>query len=153
MKSNNLFGLKQSPTTPWIGSKGELPNGTVVFATEALSARAYFLNAENQLRKTAKTLYRFIADYAPAGDPIGSVPGNPPNDPPEYASYIAQNVYFHASILSEPLPLPSDCPDLWFSIACWASRYETGKPPHWGAIAVGLFDFLSIHAPTDAPKD
>lgn len=144
MKTYNLFGIKQPPNTRWDGSTGANEQGTAIFLLPAMSARAYFLNAENILRKTPMALDAFLATYAPTSDSIGSIPGNPPNDPDEYANFIGSRLLPLDLDTVNYLPLPTTRPDLWFAIAAWASQYETGKPPVWSQILLGLAAFLSL---------
>jgi hypothetical protein len=155
MTTNNLFGIKNPLPKRWLGSENENPQGTALFISPEYSARAYFINAEHQLLATPKNLLQFISDYAPADDSIGSLPGNPPNDPAEYAHYVLLHSHIPASWLtatvalgglpvSYTLPLPSEDPAMWLSIALAASYYETGKPPSATVIVLGLYDFLTI---------
>lgn len=95
----NALNIKQPGLWPWSdqdkwwnGSTGVvLPQGDATFCDPLYCFRAATrLFAQYQNRDHCSTIHDFIGRWAPSDDPIGSIPGNPPNDPESYAGFVAR---------------------------------------------------------------
>lgn len=93
LKHNNYLNLKQGPT-PWLDARGKDSGrdakGHAIFKDPVhgiragiLQLRAYFF------RHDRRTVAEILERWAPASDPIGSLPGAPPNSPREYSNFVA----------------------------------------------------------------
>src|SRR5262245_10750526 len=96
IKNNNYVNVKNG-ADPWMDADGKRsrtdPKGHAIFADPAygvraglLVLRAYFM--KHQLR----TILAILSRWAPASDTIGSQPGNPHNNPSEYALFVSNRM-------------------------------------------------------------
>lgn len=98
-KNNNYLNLKQPGPDRWRDADGKDSGidskGHAVFKDPAWGVRAgiiqlrsYFFNKEHPRRTVAGILAR----WAPANDTIGSLPGGPPNSPPQYTAFVSKRM-------------------------------------------------------------
>lgn len=93
LKSKNPLNVKQTrPHDPWRGTIGVDSRGHVQFDDEIFGIRAAVRTLAAKYNKGKVTIAAIIADWAPASDTIGSIPGNPQNDPGEYAAFVAERM-------------------------------------------------------------
>jgi hypothetical protein len=89
-KNRNPLNIKNDPKHPWKGSIGTDSRGHAVFEREADGLRAAVRSLAAKYAAGKKTLLAIISSWAPASDTIGSIKGNAPNSPREYATFCAR---------------------------------------------------------------
>lgn len=132
--ANNPLNVKQG-ATPWKGSTGANGVGTAIFPDPVLGVRAAMRTLHSKWLRGKINLAEIIADWAPADDTQGSLPGHPPNDPARYAAYVAGRVGYSST---EALPNPSTDPLTWAHIIRVMAHYEMGEDCHWPVILRGV---------------
>lgn len=73
----------------WKGMIGVDARGHAIFLTMQNGIRAAVRVLAQKARNGKNSIVAICADWAPADDTIGSIPGAPANDPDEYAHYVA----------------------------------------------------------------
>ena len=91
-RNNNPGNLKNDPDDPWNGTIGQDDRGHAIFEDVVHGVRAMAKTILAKWNNGYNTLIEMIGDpehgWAPASDTQGSIPGNPPNDPVEYATTV-----------------------------------------------------------------
>jgi hypothetical protein len=121
-KRNNPGNVKGKDN--WKGKTGSDARGHCLFDTPENGFRALLRTLESKWLAGKRTLAAIIASWAPADDTIGSIQGNPSNDPAEYARTLGEWLGVSPTA---PLPSPGTDPLLWLRIARAVSRYEDGE--------------------------
>ncbi len=90
IKHKNYLNLKVNPKNPWQGNNGWDSRGHTVFLSPEWGLRAAIINLRTYwfsygLHSTIAILSR----WAPVDDTIGSLKGNPKNDPVAYANFVS----------------------------------------------------------------
>jgi len=134
--TRNPLNIKQpSEGQHWQGAELTNDAGTEIFASEIWAIRAAFISLTRKWHNNKTTIQAIVNDWAPADDTQGSIAGNPPNDPVDYANYVAKAV--GCSPL-QALSSPEDTPHLWAVIIRAMSIFETSEPCDWDIIFGGI---------------
>jgi hypothetical protein len=135
-RNNNPLNIKQDPRDPWKGSHGTDARGHAVFDSPMYGVRAAMMSLDAKWRNGKRSLYRICADWAPVDDTIGSIAGNPPNDPSEYACFCAD--YLGDVAPDESLRNPREEPAQWCRVMRAMARYDMGEDCPWDVIFDGV---------------
>lgn len=141
---NNPLNVKNDPDDPWAGSIGTDPAGHAQFSMVSFGVRAALRTMYRKMHNpdARKDTLRLLIGghpnddppysqgWASADDTIGSIAGNPPNDPDDYAMFVA----LHAGIgtdeklhlFTQPGALIEDQISLTLRIFRAMSQYENG---------------------------
>jgi hypothetical protein len=95
IQHKNYLNLKINPEKPWQGSIGQDAHGHTIFISPDWGLRAAILNVRTYwFTYRLKTIISILSRWAPADDTIGSVEGNPKNDPLVYAKFVSERMKF-----------------------------------------------------------
>jgi hypothetical protein len=87
----NMKQLGKGQDGPWLGSLGSDAVGHAIFVHELYSARAALMDLSHDIVLDGqRTLAALFAEYAPASDTQGSIPGGLRNDPNDEAVFVAR---------------------------------------------------------------
>lgn len=90
IRNRNLMNVKNG-SDPWKYGIGTDSRGHVIFPSYAKGLRAAIIDLRSKfVRRGLKTLMDIMKRYAPDDDTVGSIAGNPQNDPAAYARFVAQ---------------------------------------------------------------
>ena len=151
-KNLNPGNVKQSPNNPWYGSVGADGHGHTIFEETVYGCRALVKTLQAKYLNDKISLSSIIADYAPADDTQGSIPGGEPNDPMEYAVTVSKwtgyDIYQDLRLFSKDGKVGSY--DRLLAICRGIERFEAGKlwvlEEDWlEGIALYLKDFVTNH--------
>lgn len=102
LRNNNLWNIKKPGKDRWLGTIDHDGRGHAVYDDPVFSGRAFLRELRADQRNGKNTLRQICADYAPASDMQGSIPGNDQNDPLAYAKYLGKRLKVG---IDEPLDL------------------------------------------------
>lgn len=89
----NPLAVKTPSSGPWDGQTGKDNRGHAIFDDARWGIRAGCKILSRYYRERgARTLNDIFRIYAPASDTVGSIPGNPGNQPNKYAAYVAGRI-------------------------------------------------------------
>ncbi|MBY0275555.1 peptidoglycan DD-metalloendopeptidase family protein [Candidatus Binatia bacterium] len=96
IKNKNYLNVKNGDD-PWMDVGGKPsktdPKGHAVFSDPVYGIRAGLLLLRTYfLKHDRRTILAILSRWAPATDTIGSQPGNPHNEPSQYALFVAQRM-------------------------------------------------------------
>ncbi|MCW5892929.1 MAG: peptidoglycan DD-metalloendopeptidase family protein [bacterium] len=106
IKNNNYLNVKNGPD-PWMDAHGKPSRtdarGHAVFADPAYGVRAGLRQLRTYFVKhRCRTVLAILSRWAPASDTIGSLPGNPHNNPSQYAVFVSNRM---GIAIDQPLEL------------------------------------------------
>lgn len=135
-KNLNPGNVKNNIRNPWKGTDGRIDNrGHAVFESLDYGFRAMARTWQAKWNAGKHTVRAILHSWQPISDTIGSLPGNPQNNPDACAEFIGRR----SGVLPDsPLPDPTtDLPQLALLLAVLA-HWETGKAVDWPALLRGV---------------
>lgn len=89
VRGKNPLNLKGG--SKWIGRIGQDSRGHIIFKDEIYGTRAAIINLRSYwVKHRLRTVRQIINRWAPPTDTIGSIPGNPKNNPSAYAAFVSK---------------------------------------------------------------
>ena len=93
IEHKNYLNLKVNPKNPWKGNASWDSRGHTIFISPAWGLRAAILNLRTYwFSYSLHSIITILSRWAPADDTIGSLKGNPKNDPLDYANFVAERM-------------------------------------------------------------
>jgi hypothetical protein len=158
IRHKNPLCLKTRARNPWPGQTGKDSRGHAIFddAMYGFAAGASLLWTYQHTHKL-QTLRQIFNRWAPPDDTVGSLPGNPANQPNVYASFVAKKCG-----VSDTAPLALFlhsggvlAKDLLLRLILAMAHYECGKPwpePQDAERGIALYQNTQADSPEDTAK-
>ena len=142
-QNNNPLNVKwaspRDTSVLWRGSTGYDSRGHAIFLTVPSGIRAAIRSMQSKWNNNKRTIKSIIRDWAEKKDTIGSIPGNPQNDPAAYIHYVSDVTGIYDQLI---LPDPVKNPIPWLKIIHAMARYEMGEDCSWIAIFIGMAQWM-----------
>lgn len=133
LRANNPGNIKGEDK--WVGLVGKDKRGHLQFDTLAHGCRALARTFQQKYRNGKTTLLAICESWADAGDTQGSIPGNPLNNPHDYALYVGQRVGLG---VTQAIPQPEK--NVWtlYNILMAMAAFECGEECPQGGMLQGI---------------
>lgn len=150
IRNNNPLNVKGSPTNMWEGSYEIDAAGHARFIARSWGIRAAVRSIVRKYANGKRNLMEIIADWAPASDTQGSIPGRAQNQPGRYAAYVAEEMgiaIYDDLMLARGGQLSIDAlPRLLRMMSAMARYEDRSQPPILLAeVLQGLADYADTY--------